>query len=91
MSYRQSSFSTYSLAEGLFLYPTPVGSYYAISSNEDNKSRKFLKRLLRQAKTPELTLETIKVLMDEANDEKALDLLHHKNLGHQQVTLYLFQ
>jgi hypothetical protein len=32
---------------------------------------------LRQAKTPELTLETIKVLMDEANDEKALDLLHH--------------
>jgi len=69
--------SSYALAEGLFLYPTPVGSYYAISSNEDNKSRKFLKRLLNQTETPELTLDTLKMLMDEPNDEKALDLLHH--------------
>lgn len=69
--------SMYSLADGLFLYPTPVGSYYAISSNEDNKSRKFLKQLLRQPKTPKLTLNTIKTLMDESNDEKALGLLHH--------------
>jgi len=69
--------STYSLADGLFLYPTPVGSYYAISSKENNKSRRFLRRLLSKKETPALTLDTLKSLMDESNDDKALDLLHH--------------
>lgn len=74
--------STYTLIDGLFLYPTPVGAYYAVSSTEDDKSRKFLKRLLLQPKTPVLSIEKIMDLMDEDNEEKALELLNHcQNLG----------
>ena len=74
--------STYTLIDGLFLYPTPVGTYYAVSSTEENKSRKFLKRLLLQPKTPSLNTETLMDLMGEDNEEKALELLNHcQNLG----------
>jgi len=74
--------STYNLIDGLFLYPTPVGAYYAVSSTEEDKSRKFLKRLLLQSKTPALNIETLRDLMGEENEEKALELLHHcQNLG----------
>lgn len=69
--------SNLSLAEGLFLYPTPVGTYYAVASTEEDKSRKFLKRLLQQDETPVLNVETLMALMDLDNDEKALELLHH--------------
>ncbi len=67
----------FTLADGLFLYPTPVGSYYAISSTEDDKSRRFLKRLLLQPKTPALNAEVLMDLMEESDKEKALELLHH--------------
>ncbi len=33
--------SQYTLADGISLYPAPVGSYYAVSSAEDNKSRRL--------------------------------------------------
>jgi len=69
--------SEYTLAEGAYLYPTPAGSYYAISSAEENKSRRFLRRLLQQLETPALTLENLKTLMDEVDDDKAMELLHH--------------
>lgn len=74
--------STYTLIDGLFLYPTPVGAYYAIASKEEDKSRKFLKHLLQQSKTQLLTIETLMNLMDEDNEGKALELLNHcQNLG----------
>jgi len=74
--------SIYTLIDGLFLYPTPVGAYYAVSSNEEDKSRKFLKRLLQQSKTQTLTIEKLMGLMNEENEEKALELLKHcQNLG----------
>ena len=74
--------SIYTLIDGLFLYPTPVGAYYAVSSNEEDKSRKFLKRLLQQSKTQTLTIEALMDLMNEENEEKALELLNHcQNLG----------
>ena len=57
--------SIYTLIDGLFLYPTPVGAYYAVSSNAEDKSRKFLKRLLKQSKTQALTIETLMDLMNE--------------------------
>jgi len=69
--------SEYTLSEGAYLYPTPAGSYYAISSAEENKSRRFLQKLLQQTETPALTLENLKYLMDEAEDDKAMELLHH--------------
>ena len=74
--------SIYTLIDGLFLYPTPVGAYYAVSSNEEDKSRKFIKCLLQQPKTQTLTIETLLDLMNEENEEKALELLNHcQNLG----------
>jgi hypothetical protein len=74
--------SRFTIVDGLFLYLTPVGAYYAVSSTEDDKSRKFLKRLLLQSKTPSLNTETLMDLMAENDEEKALELLHHcQNLG----------
>jgi len=69
--------SEYTLADNLFLYPTPVGTYYAVSSPDEDKSRKFLQQLLKQPETPALNVETLMRLMDEENEEKALELLRH--------------
>ncbi len=69
--------SKYTLIDGLYLYPTPIGSYYAVSTTEEGKSRKFLKALLQQPDTPALTLETLMTLMNETSEEKALELLFH--------------
>lgn len=69
--------SKYSIVEGLFLYPTPVGAYYAVSSTEEDISRKFIKRLLQQPKTPPLSIEILMDLMDVKSEEKAFELLNH--------------
>ncbi len=69
--------SELTLVDGLFIYPTPVGAYYAVSSTDDDKSRKFIKRLLLQTETPALKKDTLLELMEYENEEKALELLHH--------------
>ena len=67
----------YSLTEGLYLYPSPSGAYYAVASQETDKPRQFLRTLLQQRQTQTLDLDNLKRLMgyDEAN--KCLELLHH--------------
>ncbi len=69
--------SKLTLVDGLFLYPTPVGAYYAVSSNEENKSRNFIRRLLQLPETPVLNHQNLASLMDDDNEEKTLELLHH--------------
>ena len=69
--------SEYILVDGLFLCPTPIGAYYAVASLDEEKSRKFIKRLLHLPETPVLSVETLMDLMDEDNESKALDLLRH--------------
>lgn len=69
--------SHYSLAEGLYLYPTPAGAYYAASSTETDRPRQFLKNILREEKTPELSLDTLRQLMGHNDEQKCLELLHH--------------
>jgi len=72
----------YTLSEGLFLYPTPIGAYYAVASFEEGKSRAFIKRLLKEPETPPLNLATLMSLMDEKDESKALELLSHcQHLG----------
>ena len=66
--------SEYTLAEGAYLYPTPAGSYYAISSAEENKSRRFLQRLLQQRETPALTLENLKIIYKEMMPSSAIGI-----------------
>lgn len=69
--------SDYSLTEGLYLYPTPAGAYYAVSSLETDKPRQFLRKLLLQPKTHALSIENLQHLMNQNDEEKCLELLHH--------------
>ncbi len=69
--------SNYSLVEELYIYPTPAGAYYAVSSIEDDTSRRFLKQLLKQSETPRLTVENLLRLTGLDDEEKAFKLLHH--------------
>lgn len=70
--------SKYTLVEGLYIYPTPAGAYYAVSSTEEDKSRRFLKKLLQQKRTPSLTIENLLILQGDSKDEEsAFELLHH--------------
>ena len=69
--------SAYSLTEGLYLYQTPAGVYYAVSSVETDKPRQFLRKLLQQPKTPELNIPNLQQLMLNDDSEKCLELLHH--------------
>lgn len=69
--------SNYTLADGLYLYPTPSGAYYAFSSPEMDKPRYFLQKLLQQNRTPELSLDLLSKLAGLEDEQKALELLHH--------------
>jgi hypothetical protein len=69
--------SNYSLTEGLYLYPTPAGAYYAASSVESDKPRQFLRQLLKQPQTQALNLENLQQLMGNDDEQKCLELLHH--------------
>ncbi len=42
----------FKLVEGLYLYPTPSGAYYAVAYPDSDKLRRFLLRLLQQEQTP---------------------------------------
>jgi len=67
----------YKLSEGLFLYPTPAGAYQAISAKENDRPRRFLRRLLQQPETPALTIEQLLMLTESDDEDKVLELLHH--------------
>lgn len=67
----------YSLIEGLYLYPTPAGAYYAVSSVEKDRPRQFLRNILLQKQTPNLSLDMLQELTGLSDDEKCLELLHH--------------
>lgn len=69
--------SAYSLTEGLYLYPTPAGAYYAVCSMESDKPRQFLRALLRQQKTSALNLANLQELMGQKEEQKCMELLHH--------------
>ena len=81
--------SQYSLAEGLYLYPTPAGAYYAASSVESDKPRQCLKNILQQQQTPSLTIETLQSLMGHDDEKKCLELLHHSNATPSQYPMSL--
>lgn len=69
--------STFTLTDGLFLYPTPAGAYYAVSSNFEDKPRQFLRQLLAQSVTPALNLENLGHLAGVEDPQKYCELLHH--------------
>ena len=69
--------SELTLIDGLYLYPTPAGAYQAVAAPDTDKPRRFLQRLLQQAKTPALTLAQLCQLTDTDDEAKALELLLH--------------
>lgn len=64
------------LTEGLFLNVTPGGAYSAVVAEESNPSRQFLRNLLADADTPELSLDELERLSGSGSDD-ALELLKH--------------
>lgn len=69
--------SAYTLTEGLYLYPTPAGAYYAVCANDADKPRQFLRQLLLQPVTPALNYENLSHLAGVADPEKCNELLYH--------------
>lgn len=68
--------SKHSLVEGLFIYPTPIGCYYVISSPVEDSARDFIKRLLQLPSTPELNIDSLTKLMEVETQREAIELLH---------------
>lgn len=69
--------SNYTLTDGMFLYPTPAGAYYAVCSNEEDKPRQFMRQLLQQQVTPDLSLDNLRYLTGHDDNQKSYELLHH--------------
>lgn len=69
--------SSYTLTDSLFLYPTPAGAYYAVSSNEMDRPRQFIRQMLLQPTTKALTIENLRMLTGIEDQQKCLELLHH--------------
>jgi hypothetical protein len=67
----------YRLAEGLYIYPTPAGAYYAVSSKENDRPRQFLRALFQQDETPKLSVEQLQYLTGINENERCLELLYH--------------
>ncbi|WP_340124357.1 hypothetical protein [Methylobacter svalbardensis] len=69
--------SAYSITEGLHLYPTPAGAYYAVCTTEMDKPRQFLRALLKRQQTCALNIANLQQLMVQDDEQKCMELLHH--------------
>lgn len=69
--------SKHILIDGLFIYPTPIGCYYAVSSVINDDARDFINQLLKQSQTPTLNIKTLKNLMNVETEKDAIELLHY--------------
>lgn len=69
--------SKYTLTEGLYLSPSPAGAYYAVSCNDTDKPRQFIRQLLQQPVTRALNLDNLQQLSGLEDPQKCLELLHH--------------
>jgi len=67
----------YSLVEGLYLYPTPVGTYNAIRTPQTDPSLNALRKLFLKDIMPPLTLEGIQDWTEINDADKATQMLYH--------------
>lgn len=65
----------YTLSESLYLLPTPAGAYYAVSGNREERARTFLRRLLQEESTPQLSDSLVQKLAGLGRRD-ALELVH---------------
>ena len=69
--------SDYQINENLYIGPTPAGTYYGISEEEENPSRRLLRALLMQDASPRLTREAARQWCESDSEDAAMDLLFH--------------
>ncbi|MFA5983081.1 MAG: roadblock/LC7 domain-containing protein [Methylococcaceae bacterium] len=70
------------LTEGLYLYPTPAGAYYAVISNAVEQPRQFIRQLLLNNRTFALNPDNLKLTMQQDDMQACFELLQHcQNLG----------
>lgn len=69
--------NSFTLADDLYIHPTPSGTYYAVSATESNPSRKMIQSLLRRELSPLLSMEGLKDWTGIADEEQVLTLLYH--------------
>lgn len=67
----------YTLNEGLYAFATPGGAFHAVANSEDEPSRRLLQGLLRCDTTPRLNAEQVREWSGVADQDQALQLLHH--------------
>lgn len=67
----------FTLSEGLFLYPTPAGTFYAVSSEHTDVHRDFILKLLLQPTLPALNLENLRRLTGFEEPQDCYEILYH--------------
>jgi hypothetical protein len=67
----------YSLAEDLYLYPTPGGAYHAVTTKAQTPARRLIRNLLQMESSPALTLAGLKDWSALDDPERAYAVLHH--------------
>lgn len=63
------------IQEHLFLFPTPAGAYYAVSSPENDPARQLLRSLFQLKSTPQLNVESLVDLLAMDDEAELLQLL----------------
>ncbi len=69
--------SDYTLSEGLFMYPTPAGAYYAVSADHTDVHRDFILKLLLKPALPELTGDNLRMLTGFQDPQDCYEILYH--------------
>ncbi len=68
--------STYQFIENSYILPTPAGTYYAVSTDSDDKTRMFLLGLLSQSSSQALTQEFLLRATQLKTEQEAMELLY---------------
>jgi hypothetical protein len=72
----------YSLADGMYIHPTPGGAYHAFSTPSRTPAQRLIRGLLQSEVTPALTLDNLQLWSGLDDAEQALALLHHSQGVH---------
>ncbi|MCU7842074.1 MAG: hypothetical protein KZQ94_22225 [Candidatus Thiodiazotropha sp. (ex Troendleina suluensis)] len=67
----------YQLSKDMYVAVTQAGAYYAVASPGKDPSRQLLRTLLKQDKSPPLTLELLKEWTNSNDENGSLELLYH--------------
>lgn len=67
----------YQIKQDLYLCPTPAGSFYTVSSTQEDPARGVLDTLFQLSSSPRIQVELLSKIFDMDDDKELLALLHH--------------